>query len=67
MFIGFTGTLLKADKATKLSRSVASSHTYKFDEARCGTEGGVTRWRWAWAARPRRQKVDQWFDAKTRA
>jgi type I restriction enzyme R subunit len=69
MFIGFTGTpLLKADKATSLAKFGSYIHTYKFDEA--VADGVVLDLRYE--ARnveqdlTSPQKVDQWFEAKTR-
>lgn len=69
MFIGFTGTpLLKTDKATTIEKFGSFIHTYKFDEA--VTDGVVLDLRYE--ARnidqdlTSPQKVDAWFDAKTR-
>lgn len=69
MFIGFTGTpLLKADKATSIETFGSFIHTYKFDEA--VTDGVVLDLRYE--ARNIDQnlmspeKVDQWFEAKTK-
>lgn len=69
MFIGFTGTpLLKKDKATTIERFGTYIHTYKFDEA--VDDGVVLDLRYE--ARDIDQdlsspeKVDQWFEAKTR-
>jgi type I restriction enzyme, R subunit len=69
MFIGFTGTpLLKADKTTSIEAFGSFIHTYKFDEA---VEDGVVL-DLRYEARnidqhlSSPQKVDQWFDAKTK-
>ncbi|MDH6242701.1 type I restriction endonuclease subunit R [Mycobacterium sp. OTB74] len=69
MFIGFTGTpLLKADKATSIETFGSFIHTYKFDEA--VQDGVVLDLRYE--ARNIDQdltspeKVDQWFEAKTK-
>jgi superfamily II DNA or RNA helicase len=69
MFIGFTGTpLLKADKATSIETFGSFVHTYKFDEA---VEDGVVL-DLRYEARNIDQdltspeKVDQWFEAKTK-
>ncbi len=69
MFIGFTGTpLLKADKATSIETFGSFIHTYKFDEA--VTDGVVLDLRYE--ARNIEQdlsspeKVDKWFEAKTK-
>jgi type I restriction enzyme R subunit len=69
MFIGFTGTpLLKADKATSIETFGSFIHTYKFDEA--VTDGVVLDLRYE--ARnidqdlTGPQKVDKWFEAKTK-
>lgn len=69
MFIGFTGTpLLKADKATSIETFGSFIHTYKFDEA---VEDGVVL-DLRYEARNIDQdlsspeKVDRWFEAKTR-
>jgi type I restriction enzyme R subunit len=69
MFIGFTGTpLLKKDKATSIEVFGSYIHTYKFDEAvkdevvldLCyearDIEQDITS----------QEKIDQWFEAKTR-
>ncbi|WP_008318200.1 type I restriction endonuclease subunit R [Leptolyngbya sp. PCC 6406] len=70
MFIGFTGTpLLKADQQTSLEVFGTYIHTYKFDEA--VSDGVVLDLRYE--ARDidqhltSQQKVDQWFEAKTRS
>ena len=69
MFIGFTGTpLLKADKATSIETFGSFIHTYKFDEA--VADGVVLDLRYE--ARSIEQdltspeKVDKWFEAKTK-
>ena len=69
MFIGFTGTpLLKADKQKSIEVFGPYIHTYKFDEA--VRDGVVLDLRYE--ARDINQvliapdKVDQWFEAKTR-
>ncbi|MCZ7440366.1 HsdR family type I site-specific deoxyribonuclease [Micromonospora sp. WMMC241] len=69
MFIGFTGTpLLKADKAMSIETFGTFIHTYKFDEA--VDDGVVLDLRYE--ARSIDQdltspeKVDKWFEAKTR-
>lgn len=69
MFIGFTGTpLLKADKATSIEIFGSFIHTYKFDEA---VEDGVVL-DLRYEARNIEQnltgadKVDEWFEAKTK-
>lgn len=69
MFIGFTGTpLLKADKATSIEAFGSFIHTYKFDEA---VEDGVVL-DLRYEARnieqdlTSPQKVDKWFEAKTK-
>lgn len=69
MFIGFTGTpLLKRDKETSIETFGSFIHTYKFDEA--VSDGVVLDLRYE--ARTIDQeltapdKVDLWFDAKTK-
>jgi type I restriction enzyme R subunit len=69
MFIGFTGTpLLKTDKETSIEKFGTFIHTYKFDEA--VADGVVVDLRYE--ARNIDQhlnspeKVDQWFDTKTK-
>jgi type I restriction enzyme R subunit len=69
VFIGFTGTpLLKKDKKTTLEVFGGYIHTYKFDEA---VEDGVVL-DLIYEARDidqdlnSQEKVDEWFDAKTR-
>ncbi|MBU3566379.1 type I restriction endonuclease subunit R [Polynucleobacter sp. MWH-HuK1] len=70
VFIGFTGTpLLKEDKATSLEVFGNYIHTYKFNE---GVEDGVVL-DLVYEARDIEQslgsqdKVDAWFEAKTKA
>ncbi|MGH3943286.1 MAG: type I restriction endonuclease subunit R [Pseudonocardiaceae bacterium] len=69
MFIGFTGTpLLKVDRATSIEKFGSFIHTYKFDEA---VEDRVVL---DLSYEPRSidqnltssEKVDKWFDAKTK-
>jgi type I restriction enzyme, R subunit len=69
MFIGFTGTpLLKADKQKSIEVFGTYIHTYKFDEA--VKDGVVLDLRYE--ARDieqyiaSQQRIDQWFEAKTR-
>lgn len=69
VFLGFTGTpLLKADKATSLEVFGGYIHTYKFSE---GVEDGVVL-DLVYEARDIDQrlgsveKIDAWFEAKTR-
>ncbi|WP_114970258.1 HsdR family type I site-specific deoxyribonuclease [Rhodoferax ferrireducens] len=69
LFFGFTGTpLLKADKQKSIEVFGRYIHTYKFDQA--VREGVVLDLRYE--ARDidqtltNRDKIDQWFDAKTR-
>ena len=69
IFIGFTGTpLIKVDKATSIETFGSFIHTYKFDEA--VYDGVVLDLRYE--ARnidqdlSSPQKVDKWFDAKTK-
>ncbi|MGH3624608.1 MAG: type I restriction endonuclease subunit R, partial [Sciscionella sp.] len=69
MFIGFTGTpLLKADKATTIEKFGSFIHTYKYDEA--VADGVVLDL--SYEARhidqnlTSSEKVDKWFDAKTK-
>ena len=69
VFIGFTGTpLLKKDKVTSRETFGRTIHTYKFDEA--VRDGVVLDLRYQ--ARDIEQsltsseKIDQWFEAKTR-
>lgn len=69
MFIGFTGTpLLKKDKRKSVEIFGGYIHTYKFNEA--VKDGVVLDLRYE--ARDidqnitSQQKIDQWFDAKTR-
>ncbi len=70
VFIGFTGTpLLKKDRQTSLEVFGGYIHTYKFSE---GVEDGVVL-DLVYEARDIDQrlgsedKIDQWFDAKTKA
>jgi type I restriction enzyme R subunit len=70
VFIGFTGTpLLKQDKATSLEVFGGYIHTYKFNE---GVEDGVVL-DLVYEARDIEQslgsqdKIDSWFEAKTKA
>jgi type I restriction enzyme, R subunit len=69
VFIGFTGTpLLKQDKQTSLEVFGKYIHTYKFNE---GVEDGVVL-DLVYEARDidqklsSQQKIDEWFDAKTK-
>ncbi len=69
MFIGFTGTpLLKADKQKSIEVFGTYIHTYKFDEA--VKDGVILDLRYE--ARDidqsitSQQRIDQWFDAKTK-
>ncbi len=69
MFVGFTGTpLLKKDKQKSIEVFGSYIHTYKFDEA--VADGVVLDLRYE--ARDinqhltSQQKIDQWFEAKTR-
>ncbi|MCI0580249.1 MAG: HsdR family type I site-specific deoxyribonuclease, partial [Chloroflexi bacterium] len=69
LFIGFTGTpLLKADKQKSIEVFGSYIHTYKYDEA--VADGVVLDLRYEardidqYMTSP--QKVDQWFEAKTR-
>ena len=69
MFIGFTGTpLLKKDKQTSLEVFGSYIHTYKFDEA---VQDGIIL-DLLYEARDvdqvltSQEKIDQWFEAKTR-
>lgn len=69
LFIGFTGTpLLKADKARSIEVFGTFIHTYKFNQA--VKDGVVLDLRYEardvnqYLSSP--QKVDQWFDTKTR-
>jgi type I restriction enzyme R subunit len=70
VFIGFTGTpLLKKDKQTSLEVFGGYIHTYKFSE---GVEDGVVL-DLVYEARDidqhlgSQEKIDQWFEAKTKA
>lgn len=69
MFIGFTGTpLLKADKATSIETFGSFIHTYKFSEA--VIDGVVLDLQYEPRNIEQRlespEKVDEWFEAKTR-
>jgi type I restriction enzyme R subunit len=69
MFIGFTGTpLLKKDKATSIEIFGPYIHTYKYDEA--VRDGVVLDLRYEARdidqAITSPEKVDQWFEVKTR-
>lgn len=70
LFIGFTGTpLLKKDKAKSTETFGSYIHTYKFDQA---VKDGVTL-DLRYEARDieqhigNKKKIDQWFEAKTKA
>ena len=69
VFIGFTGTpLMKKDKATSIEVFGKYIHTYKFNE---GVEDGVILdLRYEYRDIPQditsQDKIDTWFDAKTR-
>jgi len=69
LFFGFTGTpLLKADKAKSIEVFGRYIHTYKFDQA--VREGVVLDLRYEARdidqSTTSRDKIDQWFDAKTK-
>lgn len=69
VFIGFTGTpLLKKDKATSIEVFGSYIHAYKYDEA--VADGVVLDLRYEYRDIPQelssQDKVDQWFDIKTR-
>jgi len=69
IFIGFTGTpLLKKDKATSIEVFGSYIHSYKYDEA--VADGVVLDLRYEYRDIPQelssQDKVDQWFDLKTR-
>jgi type I restriction enzyme, R subunit len=69
VFLGFTGTpLLKADKQKSIEVFGSYIHTYKYDEA--VRDGVVLDLRYEARDIDQRvaspQKVDQWFEAKTR-
>jgi type I restriction enzyme R subunit len=69
LFIGFTGTpLLKQDKQRSIELFGEYIHTYKFDEA--VTDGVVLDLRYEARDIDQNltspQKIDQWFEAKTR-
>ena len=69
VFVGFTGTpLMKKDKATSIEIFGKYIHTYKFNE---GVEDGVILdLRYEYRDIPQditsQEKIDAWFDAKTR-
>ena len=69
VFVGFTGTpLMKKDKATSIEVFGKYIHTYKFNE---GVEDGVILdLRYEYRDIPQditsQDKIDTWFDAKTR-
>jgi type I restriction enzyme R subunit len=69
LFIGFTGTpLLKTDKETSIETFGTFIHTYKFDEA--VADGVVLDLRYEARSIDQSlmsaEKVDKWFEAKTR-
>lgn len=69
VFVGFTGTpLLKKDKATSIEVFGRYIHTYKFDEG--VADGVVLDLRYEYRDIPQeirsQDKIDAWFDAKTR-
>ena len=69
IFVGFTGTpLLKKDKATSIEVFGRYIHTYKFDEG--VADGVVLDLRYEYRDIPQeirsQDKIDAWFDAKTR-
>ena len=69
IFVGFTGTpLLKADKSTSIEVFGRYIHTYKFDEG--VADGIVLDLRYEYRDIPQdilsQDKIDAWFDAKTR-
>jgi type I restriction enzyme R subunit len=69
IFVGFTGTpLLKADKSTSIEVFGRYIHTYKFDEA--VADGIVLDLRYEYRDIPQdirsQDKIDAWFEAKTR-
>lgn len=69
LFIGFTGTpLLKKDKKTSIEVFGTYIHTYKYDEA--VSDGVVLDLRYEARDIPQdlssQDRVDQWFDIKTR-
>lgn len=69
MFIGFTGTpLLKADKVTSIEKFGSFIHTYKFDEAVADRVVVDLRYeaRHIDQNLTSSEKVDKWFDAKTK-
>lgn len=69
IFVGFTGTpLLKADKATSIEVFGRYIHTYKYDEG--VADGIVLDLRYEYRDIPQdilsQDKIDAWFEAKTR-
>ncbi len=69
IFIGFTGTpLLKKDKKTSIEVFGSYIHTYKYNEG--VTDGVVLDLRYEYRDIPQdlssQDRVDQWFDVKTR-
>lgn len=69
IFVGFTGTpLLKADKATSIEVFGRYIHTYKFDEG--VADGIVLDLRYEYRDIPQdivsQDRIDAWFEAKTR-
>ena len=69
VFVGFTGTpLLKKDKATSIEVFGRYIHTYKYDEG--VADGVVLDLRYEYRDIPQeimsREKIDAWFEAKTR-
>ena len=69
IFIGFTGTpLLKADKRTSIEVFGRYIHTYKYDEG--VADGIVLDLRYEYRDIPQeiesQEKIDAWFEAKTR-
>lgn len=69
MFIGFTGTpLLKVDKTSTIERFGSFIHTYKYDEG--VADGVVLDLRYEARSIDQEltspEKVDKWFEAKTR-
>lgn len=69
IFIGFTGTpLLKKDKATSIEVFGSYIHSYKYNEA--VADGVVLDLRYEYRDIPQelssQDKVDKWFDVKTR-
>lgn len=69
VFVGFTGTpLLKSDRATSIEVFGQYIHTYKFNEG--VADGVVLDLRYEYRDIPQeirsQEKIDMWFDAKTR-